>query len=331
MVAAFLNSLLFLPACEILSTPADAGLAFEDVAIETGDGERLHGWWVPARAGSAGAQVLLCHGNAGNVGDRVLHAALLCAAGLDVLLFDYRGYGDSTGEPRQLAWPRRHREDYRAAVEFARYLDGVDPERIVLWGTSWSGGHVVYVAADDPRIAAVIAQIADLDGIRTMMHIGKYAGRAQQLRLTLLGLRDVVGMIRGRDPVMLPTVGAPGELAALTSEESLPGYRAIAGPTWRNEVTARAGFAEWTNRPITRMDEIRCPILVQIADRDSIAPAPAARAAAWRAKGRVEVREYPCAHFDFYRGEWRDRAIRDQLHFLARHLGAEAAPSTLKA
>ena len=62
-----------------------------------------------------------------------------------------------------------------------------------------------------------------------------------------------------------------------------------------------------------------------IADRDTIAPAPAARAAAWRAKGHVEVREYPCAHFDIYLGEWRERSIADQLHFLRRHLGAGEA------
>jgi uncharacterized protein len=254
-------------------------------------------------------------------------------AGLDVLLFDYRGFGDSTGEPRQLAWPPRQREDYRAAVEFARTLDGVDPDRIVLWGTSWSGGHVVYVAGDDPRIAAVISQAADLDGARTLMRVGEYVGRAQQLRLTLLGLRDAIGSLRGREPLMIPTVNAPGELGAMTSEEAEPGMRAIAGPSWRNEVTARAAFAEWTNRAITRMDELRCPILVQIADRDSVAPASAARAAAWRAKGRVEVREYPCAHFDIYVGEWRDRAIADQLLFLRRHLGsgAELPASTLEA
>ena len=254
-------------------------------------------------------------------------------AGLDVLLFDYRGFGDSTGEPRQLAWPPRQREDYRAAVEFARTLDGVDPDRIVLWGTSWSGGHVVYVAGDDPRIAAVISQAADLDGARTLMRVGEYVGRAQQLRLTLLGLRDAIGSLRGREPLMIPTVNAPGELGAMTSEEAAPGMRAIAGPSWRNEVTARAAFAEWTNRAITRMDELSCPILVQIADRDSVAPASAARAAAWRAKGRVEVREYPCAHFDIYVGEWRDRAIADQLLFLRRHLGsgAEVPASTLEA
>jgi uncharacterized protein len=252
-------------------------------------------------------------------------AEAFAEAGLDVLLFDYRGFGESTGEPRQFAWPPRHREDYRAAVEFARGLDGVDPDRIVLWGTSWSGGHVVYVAADDPRIAAVITQTPDLDGVATLRNLGKYAGIGQQLRLTMLGTQDVIRMLRGQEALMIPTVGRPGELAGMSTAESEPGMRAIAGPSWRNEVTARAVFAEWTNRAISRMDKVRSPILVMIADRDSVAPSSAARAAAWRAKGHVEVREYPCLHFDIYVGEWRERAIADQLHFLRRHLAAVEA------
>jgi uncharacterized protein len=252
-------------------------------------------------------------------------AEAFAEAGLDALLFDYRCFGESSGEPRQLAWPSRHREDYRSAVEFARGLDGVDPERIVLWGTSWSGGHVIYVAASDSRIAAVISQTPDLDGPKTLSHLRKYAGLGQLLRLTWLGLKDAAGAIRDQPPLMIPTVAPPGELGAMTTEESVPGMCAIAGPTWRNELTARAAFAEWTNRAITRMEQVRCPILVQIADRDSVAPAAAARAATWRAKGRVEVREYPCPHFDVYLGEWRERAIADQLHFLRRHLGAAQA------
>jgi poly(3-hydroxyalkanoate) synthetase len=101
--------------------------------------------------------------------------------------------------------------------------------------------------------------------------------------------------------------------------------RAIAGPTWRNEVTARGASLEMLNRAINRIDQVRCPILIQIADRDSIAPAAASRAAAWRAKGRVQVHEYPFAHFDVYVGEGRERAISDQLRFLRRHLGAAEA------
>ena len=255
-------------------------------------------------------------------------AEAFAEAGLDVLLFDYRTFGESTGEPRQFAWPSRHRDDYRAAVDFARRLDGVDPDRIVLWGTSWSGGHVVYVAAEDPRIAAIICQTPDLDGMATLRQIGRYAGLGHQLRLTMVGVRDTVRMLRGQEALTIPTVGYPGELAGMSSEESEPGMRAIAGPTWRNEVTGRAVFAEWTNRAITRMDRVRSPILVVIADRDSVAPSAAARAAAWRAKGHVEVRDYPCMHFDIYVGDWRERSIADQLHFLRRHLGADAPKGT---
>jgi uncharacterized protein len=268
----------------------------------------------------------MAHGFGGTMDSGLLpFAEAFAEAGMDVLLFDYRCFGNSTGEPRQFAWPSRHREDYKAAVEFARGLDGVDPDRMVLWGTSWSGGHVVYVAADDPRIAAVISQTPDLDGMATLRHLGKYAGLDKQLALTWRGARDAVRMLRGLEPLMIPTVGRPGELAAMSSEEAEPGMDAIAGPDWRNEVTARAAFAEWTNRAITRMEKVRCAILVLIADRDSVAPAAAARAAAWRAKGHVEVRDYPCLHFDIYVGEWCERSIADQLHFLRRHLNAVEA------
>ena len=255
-------------------------------------------------------------------------AEAFAEAGLDVLLFDYRNFGASTGEPRQLASPPRHREDYGAAVACARGLDGVDPERIVLWGTSWSGGHVVYVAAEDPQIAAVISQIPDLDGIRTLREVTRYADWGQLLRLNLEALTDVLGMVRRQEPNLIPVVAKPGHVAAIASDDAEAGYLAIAGPSWRNEITARCALAEWSNRPITKMDELRCPILVQIADRDQIAPPQGARSAAWRAKGRVEVREYPCAHFDIY-DQWRERTIADQLFFLRRHLttGATASPS----
>jgi uncharacterized protein len=276
-----------------------------------------------AFAGEGGRPcVVMAHGFGGTKDSGLLpFAEAFAEAGLDVLLFDYRGFGESSGEPRQFAWPPRHREDYRSAIEFARSLDGVDPDGIVLWGTSWSGGHIVYEAAADPRIAAVISQTPDLDGAATLKQIGRYAGLGHQLRLTWIGIQDAARMLRNQEPLMLPTVGPPGELAGMTTDDSDPGMRAIAGPTWHNEVTGRAVFAEFTNRAITQMDKVRCPILVQIADSDMVIPAASVRAAAWKAKGRVEVREYPCVHFDIYL-DWRDRSIADQLHFLRRHLAA---------
>ncbi len=269
--------------------------------------------------------VVMAHGIGGTRDSSLLgFAEAFASAGLDVLLFDYRGFGDSTGEPRQLALPPRHREDYLAAVEFARGLDGVDPERIVLWGTSWSGGHVVYVGADDPRIAAVVAQAPDLDGRRTLREIARYADWVQLAKVTWEGLKDLVGDARGRPPHLIPIAARPGQVAAMASPDAYDGYQMIAGPTWRNEIAARAVVAENRNRAVTRIGYLRCPILIQIADRDTVAPPAQARAAAWSAKGQVEVREYPCEHFDIYQGEWRERAIADQLYFLSRHLGATA-------
>jgi uncharacterized protein len=265
--------------------------------------------------------VVMAHGIGGTRDAGLLpFAEAFAEAGLDALLFDYRNFGGSSGEPRQFGLPSRHREDYRAAVAFARGLDGVDPDRIVLWGTSWSGGHIVYVAADDDRIAAVVSQTPDLDGARTLVEIARYGGVGQLLRLTAAGLRDLAGGIRGHDPRLIPVAGPPGTVAAMSSEEAEPGYAAIAGPSWRNEICARAVLQEGSNRAITRIDELACPILIQIAEDDSIAPASQARAAAWKAKGRVEVREYPCNHFAIYVEPWREKAIADQLHFLRRHL-----------
>jgi fermentation-respiration switch protein FrsA (DUF1100 family) len=278
--------------------------------------------------------VVMAHGVGGTKDSGLLpFAEGFAEAGLDVLLFDYRCFGESSGEPRQLASPARHRDDYRAAVDYARQLEGVDLTRIVLWGTSWSAGHVVYVAADDRAVAAVIAQTPDLDGPRTLLQIARYGGLGQLLRVTREGIKDLLGSLRGEPPHMIPLVAPPGQIAAMSSEEAEPGYSAIAGPTWRNEVTARAALDEGRNRATAVIERVRCPILMQIADRDTVAAPAGARAAAWKAKGRVEVREYPCAHFDIYVGEWRQRSVDDQLHFLRRHLAPAPAkqPATERA
>ena len=98
MIRPLLNSLLYFPTRAIEQTPADFGLAYRDLTFETDDGESLHGWWIPARAPSLG-HVLLSHGNAGNIGGRVLHARLLTSGGFDVPVLDEPGYGQRTGRP----------------------------------------------------------------------------------------------------------------------------------------------------------------------------------------------------------------------------------------
>lgn len=274
--------------------------------------------------------VVLAHGFSGTLDSGLLpFAERFSAAGLDALAFDYRHFGASDGEPRQLLSVPRQLADYAAAVRCARSLEGVDPERIALWGSSYAGGHVVAAAVADGRVAAVVAQVPAMDGVATLKNLAGYAGVGRLLRLALLGVRDAIAATRGQGPVMLAAVGAPGSVAAMTAPDSEPGFRAIAGPTWRNEVAARIMLGAGGYRPGLQADRLPCPMLVQIADRDTVAPPAAAQEAAFRATGRAEVRTYPIGHFDVYTGAAFERAVADQLHFLRRHLGVHAPAKTL--
>ena len=117
------------------------------------------------------------------------YAERFAAAGLAVLVFDYRFIGSSEGEPRQLFDNKAQLADWRAAIECARKLEGVDPERIALWGTSTSGGHVVQLASEDARIAAVVAQVPLVDGLAQLFGTPV----RQTVRLLWAGLKDRIG------------------------------------------------------------------------------------------------------------------------------------------
>ncbi len=283
-----------------------------------------------AFAGADGKRpcVVLAHGFSGTVDSGLLpFAERFARAGLGALAFDYRHFGASGGEPRQLISIGRQLEDYAAAIAAARGLEGVDPARIVLWGSSFSGGHVVPAAVADGQIAAVISQVPSMDGLATMRHAVRNSGPAALARLSALALRDIAGSLRGAAPVTAPAAAVPGTVGFMTTPDAEPGMRAIAGPSWRNEVAARIGLSLGAYRPGLQADRLPCPILVLIADHDSVAPPQAAQDAAWLATGRAEVRTYPIGHFDIYSGAPFERAVADELHFLRRHLGSAAAPA----
>jgi uncharacterized protein len=148
---ALLHRLLYFPGRAIAQTPAAAGLPFRDLSVATGDGQSLQGWWVPAPSPAIG-HVLLCHGNAGNIGDRVPHVELLRAVGLDVLAFDYRGYGRSTGRPSEPGL----RRDAVAALEVFLAQDGVDPQRVLYLGESLGGAVALALALERPPAGLIL-------------------------------------------------------------------------------------------------------------------------------------------------------------------------------
>ncbi len=293
-------------------------------------GTRLSAWHYRATTdawttGAGRPCVVMAHGF-GATKDAGLtpFAERFAAAGADVVLFDYRGFGTSDGSPRQSVDHRRHRADYRSVVDHVRGLDGIDPDRVVLWGSSYSGGHVVAVAADDPRIAGVISQGAAMDGLAAVLEIRRYAGLRQLLRLTGHAL---LGLVR-RDH-SLPIVGEPGSLAGITSHDGLAGYSLIMGPTFENRMLARGILPIMLNRPVTAAARLRMPLFLVVAAEDTIAPPSAVERVARRAGGRVEVARFDCGHFDIYEGEVFEQSVAAQVAFLGSVLAPGAAGGSM--
>lgn len=295
----------------------------QDVSFDSG-GVTCRAWLFTAmtdelETASGRPCVVMAHGFGGTRDTGLAgYAEGFAEAGLDVLLFDYRGFGDSDGTPRQHISFRRQRSDYRAAIAAARAIDGVDPDRIVLWGTSYSGGHVIAAAAADPRIASVISMTPAVDGAAALLAIAKHSGLSKLVVLTKHGLRDAGRLLTGRSPHHLAVVGEPGSVAVITAPGALEGYLALAGPTWRNEICARTALEVAFNRPIRFASRLRVPLLVQIGENDSVAPPAAAARAAAKAGNHAQTQTYPIDHFDVYDGQWQKQAMTDQLDFLLR-------------
>jgi dienelactone hydrolase len=246
-----------------------------------------------------------------------VYAERFAEAGLAALVFDYRHFGASAGEPRQLLDIKRQQQDYEAALVYARGLDWVDDRRLALFGSSFSGGHVVAVAARDGRVAAVIAQCPFTDGPASVLA----ADPLSLMKATALGLRDLAGAAVGRKPTMVATAGPPRSAALMASTDAERGYLAIVpdGAPFSNEVAARFALKVGLHRPGRQAARLNCPALFCICEHDTVAPARAAQRHASRAR-RAEVRLYPYGHFDIYLGEPFERVVADQIDFLTRHI-----------
>jgi uncharacterized protein len=285
--------------------------------------------WLYRPEGVAGPVpcVVMAHGFSATRGDTLpAYAERFAAAGMAVLLFDYRHFGDSTGEPRQLLDIGRQQADYRAAIAFARTLGGIDAQRIALFGTSFSGGHVVAVAAKDPSIAAVVSQVPFADGLAAARNTPPLTA----LRATVLGLADQAAALAGRAPRLMPAVGPPGSVAVMTEPDAQAGFEAIvpAGSRWRNEVAARVMLRVALYRPVRSAPSVACPLLVCVCERDTTTPpGPAEKMAECAPRG--ELARYPIGHFDIYVGEHFERAVADQTAFLRRHLSRVASAAAV--
>jgi len=290
----------------------------EDLEFSSGD-DRCATWlFRPEPAAGPVPIVVMAHGFTATRKESLeKFARRFAAAGIAALAFDYRGFGDSGGVERQVLSIGRQLEDVAAAISFARGLDGIDPDRVALWGSSFGGGLTLETAAGDRSLACAVAQVPFAEGPSMLGAVPP----VNAMRLTAKALADIRARRSGADRVMIPAAGPPGTLAAMTSEDALPGFEAIKSPDslHQNRVAAAIAVEALLWRPASKAGKIECPLLVQVASRDlDTPPAPAAKAAARAPRG--ELRRYDCGHFDVYLNPWFDRVADDQVEFLKRHL-----------
>src|SRR6188768_4318701 len=193
-------------------------------------GDVCAAWLYPAAGEQTAAPaVVMAHGLSGTRRDRLgAFAERFAAAGFAALVFDHRGFGDSSGEP-DLFDPERQLEDWRAAIAFARSLAEVDAGRVATFGSSMGGGNALAAAAEDPDIAAAISQVPFLD-------IVKQAHRSSPR----VSARMLAAAAQGR---YLPVVGQPDEPALINAPGGEEGWRRVVSigedSRWRNRVSSR--------------------------------------------------------------------------------------------
>jgi fermentation-respiration switch protein FrsA (DUF1100 family) len=298
-------------------------MARRDVEFDA-EGVSLRGWFYSGEGASGRAPtVVMAHGFSA-VKEMYLDAfaEVFASAGLNALVFDNRGFGASDGQPRQEIDPWAQVRDYRHAITYASTMDEVDPSRIGIWGSSYSGGHVLVVGAIDRRVRAVVSQVPLVSGsanIRELVRADFRAGFREMFDA------DRLARFRGDPPAMVPVVAEdPLAPSALPTPDSWTWFTETAktrAPAWRNEVTLRTVEMLGEYEPGTYLPRVSpTPLLMLVAEADHLTPAHLAIDAYEQARQPKELVILPGGHFDAYVAGF-ERASGPARDWFVRHLG----------
>lgn len=208
--------------------------------------------------------------------------------------------------------PAAQLDDWRSAIAWARSQPWSDPSRTILWGTSFSGGYVLDLGAQDSSLAAVISQTPHVNGPATALA----ADPLSKPELPVRALADAAAAVTGQPRVTIPLVGAPGTLAMMTQPGALDGYLRLAGsdPNWTNAVPASIALLLAGYSPDAAAATSSVPTFIGVGATDAVTPAAPAIALAQRMG--ADLHTYPGGHFDLYEGPGFEQAIADQITFL---------------
>lgn len=243
-------------------------------------------------------------------------------AGFSVLAFDYRRFGESDGQARQIVRFEEQRADWHAAISFAGSLPDVDPQKLAIWGFSLSGGHVFPVAAHHPQLGAAIAHSPLVDGPSGLPNAMRHQKLIASLRFSAVAMLDTIGGRLGRNPLLVPLAGPPGTITSLTTPDSLNGADALNPgnkyPQWQQAVSASSAARVAFYRPGRHAPRVQVPLLVVASDDDGVAPPGPAIRAAQRAP-RGELTRLPGGHYAAYLNG-HEQAVDVLVSFLRKHL-----------
>jgi fermentation-respiration switch protein FrsA (DUF1100 family) len=266
--------------------------------------------------------IVMAHGFSG-VKEMYLsnYAERFVSAGMAVLVFDYRYLGEGKGEPRGQVLPHIQLEDYRNAITWVSRQAEVDADRIGVWGTSYSGGHVLHLGAFDRRIKAVVSQVPNICGWRTILK----RGGKEALRF-LLEMVTSDRMSAFPDEVhYFPVVAPEGQPAVLGTPDSYEFFMSgseEARANWINQVTLESLEKMIESNPADAIEIISpTPLMIVAAEHDALISIELVREAFGRAGEPKKLVEIPCGHFDVYNNEpWHDQAAGEAEKWFTRHL-----------
>ena len=276
-----------------------------DITFES-HGVTCHGWlYRPDSGASPAPTIVMSHGFSA-VKEQGLDgfARGFCTAGFVVLAFDYRFLGTSDGAPRGRIVPQEQHDDNRAALAWLSAQAGVDPGRIGIWGSSYSGGHALFMGAMDPRVKVVVAQVP---AIHTAQSLIAMVGREGFNGYLDLLAQDHAARNAGQGGGDIPVVAPEGEPSVLATPDSYAWFTSSGAkdaPTWLNSTSLEsvARLAEYW--PAAFIDLISPkPLLIQAASQDTLIPIDQVRGAFARAGEPKKLVEYAGGHFDLYPGE----------------------------
>jgi fermentation-respiration switch protein FrsA (DUF1100 family) len=294
------------------------------VRIPTSSGDAIEAWVYLLEGSGPHPAVVMAHGIGGiKAGGLAPFAERFREEGFAAIAFDYRNFGGSAGQPREVLSVPRQRADYSTVIGWAVEQPYIDPRQIIVWGTSFAGMHVLELAVSDNRLAAAVAQAPLTDGLAAAMMSKPKNGT----RLFGLALLDRVGSLFGRQPIYIPGHGRPGDLSIGATPDGPFGEKLMTpkdGTPWHDRVAARSLLSFSWRRPVRRATSVRVPLLLVVPEADSIAPVPAALEVARKAPG-AELFRSAGGHYDVYEGgaSFAD-VLRTEVDFLHRHVKTAA-------